>query len=203
MTIDKGQRRISGEESKENISQIESKCQTLLADVAKLQVEAANSAILLSEECKKKLLELQHLQEQLAIVTTELKEKETNDVRELSQIYEARFSEDMSRLIQDHISIPEAKLKKYSDQLMIRLEPGPSGGVRAILSFSSSMCLSDLQFTIQSVGDSAFSVTDCDPMVIGLSDLVDRLNSDNRSGSLARFCCRLRATYTAQYSTSI
>ena len=47
--------------------------------------------------------------------------------------------------------------------------------------------------------DFGYQVADCDPLVIGLADMVDQLNGDNRAGALARFVCRVRARYTAQY----
>lgn len=121
-------------------------------------------------------------------------------MRELSQVYDAQFSQDMDRLVSDNISIPEAKLKRYWDQLKFRLDPSPLGGVAAVMGFHPSTRLPDLRFVLQLVAD-AYVVSECDPMVFGLSEILDRLNADTRTGSLARFCCRLRARYTAQYST--
>ena len=200
MTADEVRRRYSGEETRAALDTVDTNCRQLLEQVKSLQECAVNTTIAIDEECRSKREHLSILKREFSELSAALKLKEDHEVRELSVLYESQFGDDMDRLMNDHIAVPKSKLKKYWNQLGIRLEPASSGGVTTVMGFHPSMGLSDLRFVVQSVGDS-FSVADCDPMVIGLSQLVDRLNHDTKSGSLARFCCRLRSTYTAQYST--
>lgn len=141
----------------------------------------------LRDEISRADAELQELQHQV-------KEKELKESLHQSSVTAA----DLQHLVHNHIEIPESFLQLYWHHLKLRVEGLSAGGVSVTLGFPAESRLPNLKFFLKH-NTSGYSVTDCDPMVIGLAELVAQLNTDSRGGALARFCCRIRARYTAQY----
>jgi len=187
-----------------SIDALNSDLDGLIDKINHLQTLAADS----SEELRNQLGESNARMDVLKLERDSLlsqanKMRESN-ATEITQIHQERLEVDMDALLRENITIPDYKLRLYWDHLRIKLEPSRSGGVAISLCFPHSTRLCDLRFVLQfAPSDETFMVTDCDPMVIGLADLVTSLNTDTRPGALARFCCRVRSTYTAQYSTDI
>ena len=178
--------------------------ETLYAKLARLQEIAADSAETLRNQLDDSNSRLASLKEELHALRSQSESKRSRELSETTAIFQEQFDRDMEAILREAITVPDYKMRLYWDNLRFKLEPSSAGGVAVTLSFPHSTRLSDLQFVLQFVSsDETFMVTDCDPMVIGLTDLVSTLNSDSRPGALARFCCRVRSTYTAQYSTDI
>ena len=149
-----------------------------------------------------KMLELKvaDAERELAELEAELASKQLRESLHLSQIYEAQHAAELEKLVKERIEEPEAILKLYWEYLRLRVEPGGAGGVRVTMGFTADSNLPELRFNIKFSPETQYVVSDCDPMIIGMSELVDELNRETKSGALARFCCRIRARYTAQYS---
>ena len=175
---------------------VENEFNVLIDRLQELKFAAAESSLASNEKIQKLKNQLEIEKQKLFQLETEQKEKDFKESMEMTILYDQQ----VDALIHSEIEIPETQLKLFWDQLKLRVDPAPFGGIRVTLGFHHSMKLPELRFTLK-FNDQIFSISDCDPLVIGLSDLVDQLNADNRSGALARFICRIRARYTAQYSS--
>lgn len=201
MTVDKSKRRRSGENSQVSHGEIETKFAELLVNLEELKSKAAQTGLDMNEKCLRLSERLKSATAEVNQLRQEVNEKELRESLHLSQIYEEKFTKDMDALIRDKITVPESKIRLFWEYLKLRVDPAPIGGVLVTIGFPHSSRLPDLRFVLQFSQAEQYGVTDCDPMIIGLSELVAQLNNDKRAGALARFCCRLRARYTAQYST--
>jgi hypothetical protein len=204
MTVENHKRRQSGESNHATLHQIDLSLSRVLERIAELHEASADSGQIMKtqlDDAKKKLLEANKELEQLR---TNVSEKRTREHTEMTLLYQDQFEKDMESLVRESITIPEFKMRLYWDHLRFALEPAPTGGVLVTMGFPHTSRLPDLKFVLQfSTTDETFTISDCDPMVIGLTDLVSTLNTDTKPGALARFCCRARSTYTAQYSTDL
>lgn len=193
-------RRLStAEESLAAIENMENSLKEIMKGIYCLHDQSAEASRQWTLEAKRldgEILKARAEQEMLAELVYEKRERDLNEVTVLHQ---TRFEEDLDSMIRDQIEVPEMKVRVCWDHLKCRVDQALGGGVVVKLGFPHSSRLNDLRFVLQF--DGAYSVSECDPMVIGLKGIVDNLNSDSRSGSLARFCCRMRSTYMAQYST--
>ena len=181
------------------ITALESDFQGLLANLARLRESSASSAEKSQDEIDFLQSELIKAQNELDDLEQEFKHKQVQVSLHISSLLAA----DLNQLVEREIAIPESKLELFWTHLKLRVEALPAGGgVAVTIGFSPESRLPDLRFALKhSVSENAFFVFDCDPIVIGLADLVAQLNSDSKCGALARFCCRVRARYTAQYSS--
>ena len=198
---DKSKRRHSGETTHASLEMIEIAYETLIVHMDDLKSNAAAASADLESRHTSLTAEVAKSKDELASLMAEVGEKELHESMHMSQIYEAKLSSDIEQLVRDNITIPEAMLSHYWDHLKFRMEPAPTGGVVVTLGFTHASGFPDLRFVLQfSQATEQYAVSDCDPMIIGLSELLGQLNADSKAGALARFCCRLRARYTAQYS---
>lgn len=201
MEESKHRRLSASENSLEARAAIEGSMKNILVGIRTLHERSADVAQKLSAEAKILSEQLTAARQELAALSSQLEDKRERELNEVTLIYQEQYNDTMENLIKENISIPEVKLRLYWDQLKCRVDPAPGGsGVIVILGFPHSCRLNDLRFLLQF--DGSFSVPECDPMVMGLKSIVDSLNADNRSGALARFCCRMRSTYNTQYETN-
>ena len=201
MTVENVKRRRSSETQQESLDIIESKFNLLMETLSNLKFVSAEAGCEMDAKCSRLRLELEKSKKELEELKSELNDKNMRESLHITQIQESRFNSEMEILLNDNIRIPEAKLRLFWQHLMLRVEPARTGGVQVTLGFPHELRLPDLKFILQFSQDNQYAVSDCDPMIIGMSELVSQLNNDNKGGALARFCCRIRARYTAQYST--
>jgi hypothetical protein len=177
------------------LGEIESQLSSLFdQDLMRLKQAAAEAGVRTQERIRLVQREISECENFLAELNEEVQTKEKRESLHMSQIQ----NEQLSELLRAQIDIPESQLKLYWNHLKLRLEPGGSfGGVRVTLGFLNR--LADLRFSVK-YQENAYVVSECDPLIIGLAELVEQLNSDSRAGALARFVCRIRSRYTAQYS---
>ncbi len=180
----------------EAIEELENEFHSLISSLDDLKRAAAHA-------CTARQAKIQSLKAQLADAQKTLSELGTA-VREKDFQQSVIHEEQLSALISSEIEGPESQLKFFWDRLRLRLEPlgGQGGGVKVYLGFAPEEQLPELGFVLR-FQDQIYQVGACDPLVIGLSELVDQLNNDRQSGALARFLCRIRSRYTAQYSTQL
>lgn len=159
-----------------------------------------------AETGRKWVLESNRLKQEIERATREnqelqqlVLEKRERDLNEVTVLHQTRFEETLENMVHEQIEVPEMKIRLCWDHLKCRVDAAAGGGVIVTLGFPHSTRLNSLRFVLQY--DGSYSVSQCDPMVIGLKAIVDNLNNDTRSGALARFCCRMRSTFMAQYST--
>ena len=205
MTIsDNHKRPLTNDAVEASVTDLHSGMEMLLEKLNQLQTLSADSAEYLRSQLEESNARLNNLKGELSALQSEANGKREKEMTEVTIIHQEQFERDMESLLRENITIPDYKMRLYWDHLKFKIEPSSTGGVAVTMSFPHSSRLSDLRFVLQfaSIGET-FIVSDCDPMVIGLTDLVSSLNSDTRPGALARFCCRVRSTYTAQYSTDI
>ena len=174
---------------------IEDKFGDVMDRLQELRVASAQVSMARRKEVESLRAELEIAKMELAELEIEKKDKEFRESMEMTILYDQQ----LDAMVRSEIDIPEGQLRLFWDQLRLRVEPAPFGGVRVSLGF---LKLPELRFALKYSAEQLFSVSDCDPLVIGLSELVDQLNADTRSGALARFICRIRARYTAQYLSS-
>jgi len=204
MTVENYKRRQSGESNHAtSLNDIDASMAKVLERIAELHEASADASELLKtqlDERKKKLLDAN---EELERLRADAAEKRNREFTDLTLLYQDQFEKDMESMLREHIAIPEFKMRLYWDHLRFGLEPASTGGVCVTMAFPHTSRLPDLKFVLQfTPADETFMITDCDPMIIGLTDHVSSLNQDTKPGALARFCCRVRSTYTAQYSTN-
>lgn len=187
-----------------SIADLHSGVDALFDKLNHLQTLAADSAEHLRNQLDESNTRLNSLRKELTTLRAQTAVKREKELTEVTLIHQEQFERDMESLLRENITIPDYKMRLYWDHLKFKIGPSSTGGVAVTMSFPHSSRLSDLCFVLQfAPTGETFMVSDCDPMVIGLADLVSSLNSDTRPGALARFCCRVRSTYTAQYSTDI
>ena len=205
MTIsDNTKRPLTKETGEASTPDIRLGMENLLEKINHLQTLSADSAEYLRNQLDESNERLNNLKAELNSLRTEAFGKRDKELTEVTLIHQEQFERDMESLLRENITIPDYKMRLYWDHLKFKVEPSSTGGVAVTMSFPHSSRLADLRFILQfATTGETFMVSDCDPMVIGLTDLVSSLNSDARPGALARFCCRVRSTYTAQYSTDI
>lgn len=177
---------------------IESDFNALIDELDHLREVSSAAGEAAHNEVTKLTQKIEIAKSDLEELKNQVKEKNFNESLHISSI----MASDLDQLVHQHISVPASLLKLYWDHLKLRVDPlGPSGGVAVHLGFPPESRLPDLRFCLKSSPpkNNFFIVYDCNPMVIGLSELVEQLNNDSKSGALARFCCRIRARYTAQY----
>ena len=175
--------------------EIESQFSSLVdEDLMRLKQAAAEAGVRTQAQIRAVQNEIAESEKILAEITEQVQTKEMRESMHMSQIQ----NEQLSVLLREQIEIPESQLNLYWDHLKLRVEPGSFGGVRVTLGFLNR--LPELRFSIR-YQENAYVVSECDPLIIGLADLVDQLNADSRAGALARFVCRIRSRYTAQYSS--
>lgn len=181
------------------LSSIETQFQSLLCKLDDLKAASATAGRESHERALTLERQILEARRELSELESEVSSKEVRESMHLSQIYESKFATDIQQLLTEQIALPESKLRLFWEHLRLRVEPGPVGGVKVTMGFPQSSGLPDLIFNIKFSPETAYIVSECDPMIIGMSELVDQLNGDAMTGALARFCCRLRARYTAQY----
>lgn len=174
------------------VEDLETSFGSLMGQIDNLQAESARVGLINHQTVQQLTKEVNQLKEQVSALEQQLSEKNSRESLHASLI----DNEAYSQLVYDQIHVPETNLKLFYDHLRLSVTPDPFGGVQVSL---GSFKLPDLRFTLR-YHNSLYIVSECDPLVIGLADLVDQLNADTQSGALARFICRIRSRYTAQYS---
>jgi hypothetical protein len=174
------------------VEDLETSFGSLMGQIEKLHAESARVGLVNHQTVQQLIKEINQLEEQVSALEQQVSEKNTRESLHASLIEDEAYS----KLLHDQIHVPETNLKLFYDHLRLSVKPDPFGGVQVSL---GSFKLPDLRFTLR-YQDSLYVVSECDPLVIGLADLVDQLNADTQSGALARFICRIRSRYTAQYS---
>lgn len=176
------------------LKSIENQFNNLVGNLDKLKQVSASAGQQTCDDIKNLRDEISRAEALLHELQLQVQEKDVKESLHVSLVMAA----DLQQLVHNHIEIPESVLQLYWHHLKLRVEGHPTGGVSVTLGFLADSRLPNLQFCLKH-NNAIYSVTDCDPMVIGLAELVAQLNSDSRGGALARFCCRIRARYTAQY----
>ena len=172
-----------------NLAPVEREFGLLVDRLDELKRAASQACLARQAEILAVKTQIVEAQNQLQIVEKDLDQKLEKKSADISKIHDD--------LIFAQIGVPQRQLDVFWDQLRVKVEPASFGGVKVTIGFPVK--LPCLVFVLR-YHDFGYQVADCDPLIIGLADLVDQLNNDNKSGALARFICRIRARYTAQYS---
>lgn len=175
-----------------SVEDLEASFGSLMGQLEALRAESARVGLAANQKMQQLTKEVNQLREQVSVLEQQVSEKNERESLHASIIED----EAHAQLVHDQIQVPESHLKLFYDHLRLSVKPDPFGGVQVSL---GSFKLPDLRFTLR-YQDSSYVVSECDPLVIGLSELVDMLNADTQPGALARFICRIRSRYTAQYS---
>lgn len=175
-----------------SVEELETQFLSLVDQLDELREQSARVGLATQKTINDLTKHVNQLRQTALSLEQQVSEKNLKHSLHVSQIEEAEHAS----LYDKEISIPKSQLKLFWDHLRLKVTPDPLGGVQVCL---SGFSLPDLRFTLR-YHESQYVISECDPLIIGLAELVDQLNADTQSGALARFICRIRARYTAQYS---